>query len=96
VHARFPHRIRRAYKLSSSGPRTLRTCMDPRAGLIVRRMYPRLLSRVDRSHPAICAYSSSSFATVASDSGRRPSEALPRSLPSSTCACFSVLAVALR
>ena len=36
---------------------------------MVRRMYPRLLSRVDRSHPAICAYSSSSFATVASDSG---------------------------
>ena len=28
--------------------------------------------------------------------GRRPSEALLRSLPSSTCACFSVLAVALR
>jgi hypothetical protein len=39
VHARFPHRISRAYNVSSSGPRTLRTCMDPRAGLMVRRIY---------------------------------------------------------
>ena len=26
--------------MSSTGPRTLRTCMFPSAGLIVRRMYP--------------------------------------------------------
>jgi hypothetical protein len=46
VHARLPHRISRAYSVSSSGPRTLRTCVDPRAGLIVRRIYPK--SRVGR------------------------------------------------
>ena len=32
VHARLPHRIGRAYSVSSSGPRTLRTWVDPGAG----------------------------------------------------------------
>ena len=38
AHARLPHFCRRAYRLSSSGPRTLRTSFDPSAGLMVRRM----------------------------------------------------------
>ena len=33
VHARLPHRISRAYSVSSSGPRTLRTCDGPEGGL---------------------------------------------------------------
>ena len=48
---RLPHRISRAYSVSSSGPRTLRTCVDPIAGLMVRRIYPRLPSRVDTDPP---------------------------------------------
>ena len=63
---------------------------------MVRRMNPSLVCRVDTSHGAIAAYSSRSFATVAADSGVRPSEASFSSLPSSMCACCSVLAVALR
>ena len=43
--ARLPHRISRAYSVSSSGPRTLRACVDPRAALMIQRMYPRLLPR---------------------------------------------------
>ena len=63
---------------------------------MVRRMNPSLVCRVDTSHGAIAAYSSSSFAMVAPDSGVRPSEASLSSLPSSMYACCSVLAVALR
>ena len=44
VHVRLPHRISRAYSVSSSGRRTLRTCVYPMSGLMVRRIYPRLLS----------------------------------------------------
>ena len=42
---------------------------------MVRRIYPRLLTRVDTSHPAVDAYWSSSWATVTSESAaqiRRP------------------------
>ena len=63
---------------------------------MVRRMNPSLVCRVDTSHGAIAAYSSRSFATVAADSGVRPSEASFGNLPSSMRACCSVLAVALR
>ena len=63
---------------------------------MVRRMNPSLVCRVDTSHGAIAAYSSSSLATVAPDSGVRPSDASLSSLPSSMWACCSVLAVALR
>jgi hypothetical protein len=63
---------------------------------MVRRMKPSLVCRVDTSHGAISAYSSRSAATVAADSGVRPSEASFSSLPSSMRACCSVLAVALR
>jgi hypothetical protein len=93
VHARLPHRISRAYNVSSSGPRTLRTCVDPRAGLMVRRIYPRLLSRVDMSHSAVDTYWSSSWATVTAESGWRPAVACSSSLPSSICAARSVLQV---
>jgi hypothetical protein len=48
---------------------------------MVRRMNPSLVCRVDTSHGAIAAYSSSSLATVASDSGVRPSDASLSSLP---------------
>jgi len=41
VHARLPHRISRAHNVSSIGPWTLRTCMDLRAGLMVRRIFNR-------------------------------------------------------
>jgi len=63
---------------------------------MVRRMNPSLVCRVDTSHGAIAAYSFRSFATVAADSGARPSEASFRSRPSSMRASCSVLAVALR
>ena len=63
---------------------------------MVRRMNPSLVCRVDTSHGAIAAYSSSSLATVAPDSGVRPSDASLSSLPSSMWACCSVLAVDLR
>ena len=63
---------------------------------MVRRMKPSLVCRVDTSHGAIGAYSSISLATVAPDSGVRPSDASLSSLPSSICACSSVLAVDLR
>ena len=96
VQARSPQRLSSAYSLSSMGPRTFRTFIGPRAGLMVRRMNPSLVCRVDTSHGAIAAYSSSSLATVASDSGVRPSDASLSSLPSSMWACCSVLAVALR
>jgi hypothetical protein len=64
--------------------------------LIVRRMNPSLVWRVDTSHSATAAYSSISFATVAPDSGVRPSDASLSSRPSSMCACCSVLTVDLR
>ena len=96
VQDRSPQRFSRAYSWSRMGPRTFRTSMCPRAGLMVRRMNPSLVCRVDTSHGAIAAYSSRSLATVASDSGVRPSEASLSSLPSSMWACCSVLAVALR
>jgi len=44
---------------------------------MVRRMYPRLLSRVDTSQPAVDTYWSSSWATVTSESGWRPCLAEP-------------------
>ena len=91
-----PQRFSRVYSLSKIGPRTFRTSRWPRAGLMVRRIKPSLVCRVDTSHPATAAYSSISLATVASASGVRPSDASLRSLPSSICACRSVLAVALR
>jgi hypothetical protein len=50
---------------------------------MVRRMKLSLACRVDRSHCAIAACSSISLATVASDSGGRPSDASLSSLPSS-------------
>jgi hypothetical protein len=56
--------------------------IGPRAGLKVRRMNPSLIWRVDTSHSATAAYSSISFATVAPDSGVRPSDASLSSLPS--------------
>jgi len=77
-------------------PTALDVELDPRAGLMVRRMNPSLVCRVDTPHGAIAAYSSSSLAMVAPDSGARPSEACLRSLPSSMYGCCSVLAVALR
>ena len=46
----------RAYSLSSSGPRTFRTFLVPRAGLTVRRMYPCWLPSVDTSHSATATY----------------------------------------
>ena len=96
VQPRSPQRFSRAYSWSRMGPLTLRTSRCPTAGLMVRRMYPSLVCRVETSHGAIAAYSSSSFATVASDSGVWPSDACFSSLPSSMYACCSVLAVALR
>ena len=45
------------------------------AGLIPARawrIYPRLLSQVDTSHPAVDTYWSSNWATVTSESGCRP------------------------
>jgi hypothetical protein len=63
---------------------------------MVRRMKPSLVCRVDTSHCAIAAYSSISLATVASDSGVRPSDASLSSLPSSMWTCCSVLTVDLR
>ena len=36
--ARSPHRCSRAYSMSSTGPRTLRSSIDPRAGRMVRLM----------------------------------------------------------
>ena len=44
----------------------------PEGGLMVRRMYPRLLSLVDTSHPAVDTYWSSSWATVTAELGCRP------------------------
>jgi hypothetical protein len=96
VQDRSPQRLSSAYSLSRIGPRTFRTFMWPRAGLMVRRKNPSLVCRVDTPHPAIAAYSSISFATVASDSGVRPSDASLSSLPSSMCASCSVLTVDLR
>ena len=93
VQDRSPQRFSSAYSLSRIGPRTFRTCRCPRAGLMVRRMNPSLVCRVDTSHGAIAAYSSRSFAMVAPDSGVRPSAACLRNLPSSMYACCSVLAV---
>ena len=46
------------WSLSSMGPRTSWTFRCPRAGLMVRRMNPSLVGRVDTSHSAIAAYSS--------------------------------------
>jgi hypothetical protein len=96
VQDRSPQRLSSAYSLSRMGPRAFRTLMGPRAGLIVRRMNPSLVCRVDTSHSATAAYSSMSVATVAPDSGVRPSDASLSSLPSSMRACCSVLTVVLR
>jgi hypothetical protein len=63
---------------------------------MVRRMNPSLVWRVDTSHSATAAYSSISFATVAPDSGVRPSDASSSGRPSSIWACCSVLTVDLR
>jgi hypothetical protein len=63
---------------------------------MVRRMNPSLVCLVDTSHSATAAYSSMSVATVAPDSGVRPSDASFSSLPSSMRACCSVLTVDLR
>lgn len=68
----------------------------PIAGLMVRRMNHPLVWRVDTSHGAIAAYSSSSLAVVTPVSGFRPSTACWRSFPSSILAWVSVLAVARR
>ena len=95
VQVRSPQRFSRAYSWSRMGPRTFRTSRCPRAGLMVRRINPSLVCRVDTSHGAIAAYSSSSLAIVAPDSGMRPSDASFSSLPSSMCACCSVLTVDL-
>ena len=96
VQDRSPQRFSSAYSLSRMGPRTFRTFMGPRAGLMVRRMNPSLVCRVDTSQGAMAAYSSSSLARVASDSGVWPSDASLSSLPNSMWACCSVFAVALR
>jgi hypothetical protein len=83
-------------QLVEDGTADLPYLQVPQSGLDVRRMNPPLVCRVDTSHGAIDAYSSRSVATVAADSGVRPSEASFSSLPSSMCPCCSVLAVALR
>ena len=60
---------------------------------MVRRMYPRLVSRVDTSHSAVATYWSSNCATVTAESGWRPAVACSSSLPSSIWAARSVLQV---
>ena len=64
------------------------------AGLLWLETPPTRCSRWPTS--ATAAYSSMSFATVAPDSGVRPSDASLSSLPSSMRACCSVLTVVLR
>jgi hypothetical protein len=67
--ARLPHRISRAYSVSSSGPRTLRACVDPRAGLMVRRLSragvpPRPARAACRTRSAPPVWTYSAFFTV--------------------------------
>ncbi len=52
---RSPQRFSRVYSLSKMGPRTFRTSRWPRAGLMVRRMKPSLVCRVETPHSAIAA-----------------------------------------
>jgi hypothetical protein len=65
--------------------------VDPRAALTARRMYPRLLSRVGTSHPAVDTYWSSIWATVTFLSGCRRAGAISSSLPSSARSVLHVL-----